>query len=224
MVILNNILSLSLIPLAKTFYFFNIWKIKEDYSVVFIKNKNISSISYSPLLIRMLILAEDRKYLSHCGIDILAIIRAIYFTIMGKTQGASTITQQYVRVLLNAYELSVRRKLKEIMIALLIYNKIDKKEVAQKYLSIAYFGYSMIGVENAAKFLKISLNNMTEFQAAMIVARLKYPQKASNNKTIKSVQRKRTIYIATLYKNYYYKNTIPWYGKHLNNDRVFDAV
>src|SRR5574341_849643 len=131
----------------------------------------------SPIFSEFLIVAEDRRFFRHSGIDIFAIIRAIYrFLFYRELSGASTIQQQLVRTIQRRYEKSFRRKLREMMLATIVSEVIERHEIPNLYLYIAYLGWRMNGLEQACRRLDIDIALPTPQQAAAIVARLKYPE------------------------------------------------
>ena len=74
-------------------------------------------------------------------------IRALSVRIRhGTIQGASTIEQQFVRVMSGRYERSVARKLREQALAIAISRRREKKQVAAAYLSVAFYGSARRGV------------------------------------------------------------------------------
>ena len=134
-----------------------------------------SSIDFNELVIA-LVVAEDRRFFRHFGVDYYGIARAIFaYTTKRQVQGASTITQQLVRVIVNDYRFSFQRKLKEICIAVEIDRILDKESQARLYLLLGYYGWRMNGLTAAMTRLCISFPCSTE-QAAQIIARLKYPE------------------------------------------------
>ncbi|WP_185279267.1 biosynthetic peptidoglycan transglycosylase, partial [Elizabethkingia anophelis] len=108
-----------------------------------------STLSNLDKLVDFLIIGEDRRYYQHKGFDVIAIIRAIRNRIFyNKKEGASTIEQQLVRVLTNQYCRTLKRKIKEIILATKLKKMLSKKEIALLYLRLAYFGTDKIGLEN----------------------------------------------------------------------------
>lgn len=196
---LNKIISKFLLSLARYCYRNNYLNLKSYYFIALEKHFNIKKVNYPRILIDVLILAEDRKFFSHIGIDIFAIIRAIYFNIVGKQQGASTIPQQYIRVLTSYYQWSIKRKITEIFLALLLNDIFSKKDIANNYLNIAYFGHNMYGIDKAMSKMKISVNNITIEQAASLIARLKYPQPETENDYKNVLIKKRTMHLTKIY-------------------------
>ena len=125
-----------------------------------------------------LILAEDRRYGKHPGVDIKALCRAIwknYFCLNSK-QGASTIAMQLVRTLTGRYEKTWWRKISEIWLAILLSKYIPKNRLPLLYLWCAYYGWRMNNFKEACSYLKIHPNSTNASDDAKLIARLKYPQ------------------------------------------------
>jgi penicillin-binding protein 1A len=101
------------------------------------------------------IAAEDKDFYSHGGVDLFAIIRAAWANFTGGQieQGASTITQQYARNVFPEVgtEVSIERKIKEILYALKLEQALPKNEILRRYLNTVYFGNGAYGVEAAAQ-------------------------------------------------------------------------
>lgn len=97
--------------------------------------------------------AEDSNFFKHRGVDYIAIGRAVLKDILsgGFAQGASTITQQTVKTLFLTPEKSIRRKLKEIILAYRIEKKLTKEEILFLYLNQIYLGDGAYGVEAASQ-------------------------------------------------------------------------
>ncbi|VEG29140.1 Penicillin-binding protein 1A [Actinomyces howellii] len=114
-----------------------------------------------------IIAVEDQRFYQHKGVDPAGIVRAVVSNAnSGDTQGASTLTQQYVRnVLIEAGLRSddpaaiaaakaptVARKLREIKYALTLEQKYSKQQILEGYLNIAAFGPSTYGVEASSRY------------------------------------------------------------------------
>lgn len=129
------------------------------------------------VLTKMLVLAEDRRFYSHSGVDALAVAAIAWrFVRTRRISGASTIEQQLVRTLTGRKERTLHRKLCEMLLAYGLSYQRDKSELAAMYLAVAYFGWRMNGVEDACRRLNIELDKITAHQAASLIARLKYPE------------------------------------------------
>ncbi|MEO6470591.1 MAG: transglycosylase domain-containing protein [Aeromicrobium sp.] len=96
--------------------------------------------------------AEDRTFYTNRGIDFKGIVRAARNNATsGSTQGASTITQQYVKVLYLTQERTIKRKIKEAVLSIKIHNQLSKSEILEGYLNTIYFGNGAYGVEVASQ-------------------------------------------------------------------------
>ncbi len=99
-----------------------------------------------------MIAAEDRTFYTNEGIDPRGIVRAAFSNATSDTtQGASTITQQYVKVLYLSQEQTYTRKAKEAILSLKIQNQMAKDEILEGYLNTIYFGRGSYGVQAAAQ-------------------------------------------------------------------------
>lgn len=126
---------------------------------------------------QFLVSGEDHRHATHLGFDPIGIGRAIWRRLIyGFHEGASTIEQQIVRVITGRYERTIRRKLKEILLAVLVARSFPKGVLPAVYLTIGYYGWRMNGYMQACRRLGLSPQCLTLDQAAELVARLKYPQ------------------------------------------------
>ncbi len=95
--------------------------------------------------------AENRTFWSDSGIDYKGIVRAAFNNASGNaTQGASTITQQYIKILYLTQERSYTRKLKEAILSLKLGRTTTKQEILEGYLNTIYFGRGAYGIQAAA--------------------------------------------------------------------------
>ncbi len=131
----------------------------------------------SPRLADALVQAEDHRFRRHCGVDLRAVLRAIYKTVCcGQRQGASTIEQQLVRVSSGRFETTLRRKVREIALAVALGGYFTKDTLLTLYLVRGYYGYGMTGLHEACVALGIDAASLSFGEAASLVARLKYPE------------------------------------------------
>lgn len=120
---------------------------------------------------------EDHRHARHSGFDPIAIGRAVWRRLIRESrEGASTIEQQIVRVVTGRYERTLRRKVREIFLAILVAHSFPKETLPAVYLVIAYYGWHMNGYSQACQRLGLSSHCLTLDEAAGLVARLKYPQ------------------------------------------------
>ncbi len=111
-----------------------------------------------PLALRQATIAtEDSRFYEHPGVDLIGIVRALWINFRGgeTLAGGSTITQQVARNLLleagERYETSLRRKLREAMLAWQLSRKLSKDDVLALYLNQMNYGGMAYGVEAAAQ-------------------------------------------------------------------------
>jgi len=128
-------------------------------------------------IILAVVCAEDRRYFSHSGVSYLSIIRAIY----KKHGGASTINMQLVRLVTGRYELSLTRKLREMLISTVIDFKFSKIEIIRAYLFFSYYGYGMKGLDGVMDNFfpeKIS-GDLSLYDCCLIASLIKRPSPSS---------------------------------------------
>jgi membrane peptidoglycan carboxypeptidase len=96
--------------------------------------------------------AENRSFWTDKGIDPKGIVRAAFSNAKGgaTTQGASTITQQYVKILYLNQERTYTRKVKEAFLSLKLQRTLSKQEILEGYLNTIYFGRGAYGIQAAA--------------------------------------------------------------------------
>jgi len=106
-----------------------------------------------PHVVQAFVAAEDANFFRHRGIDYLGIARATLKNIVrGRfAQGGSTITQQTVKSLFLTPEKSLRRKIKEMVLAKRVEEKLSKEEILYLYLNQIYLGEGAYGVEAASR-------------------------------------------------------------------------
>lgn len=164
-------------PLLRLSLRFLSYDMRQQFQTLYYCVVNADHQYLSSQFINMLILAEDKRFLSHLGFDPIAVIRAIYLLFFKrKLQGASTIEQQFVRTITRRYEITLSRKVREILLASILSASFPKNQIASAYLSVAYFGWQMNGIEQVCNKLSINPASVTPKQAANIIARLKYPE------------------------------------------------
>jgi membrane peptidoglycan carboxypeptidase len=136
------------------------------------------SLDKVPMGVRQAFLAaEDRDFYDHYGVSVRGLARALWSNVVSDSgQGASTITQQYVR---NAYltqERTVSRKAKEAALALKVEHRFSKDEIFERYLNTIYFGRAAYGIEAASQaFFGTSVDRLSAYQGAVLAAMVKDP-------------------------------------------------
>ena len=132
-------------------------------------------------VINAFIAAEDKNFYSHHGVDPISILRAA-ITDLGRLRanrrpvGASTITQQVAKNMLLSNEISIRRKIKEILLATRIEAALPKDRILELYLNEIYLGSGAYGVAAAAlTYFDKSLDELTLGETAFLAGLPKAP-------------------------------------------------
>ncbi|MGZ3873552.1 MAG: transglycosylase domain-containing protein, partial [Mucilaginibacter sp.] len=165
--------------------------------------QNRSSVNYSqlsPNVVNALVATEDTRFYEHSGIDFQRLPSIVFFTVIGKKQGASTITQQLAKNLFSgeiARNPFVRftQKLKEWIISIQLERRYTKQEIVTMYLNTVDFGaYNTFGIKSAARtYFGVTPDKLSPDQAAMLVGMLKgtgvyspirHPDRALNRRNL----------------------------------------
>ena len=145
--------------------------------------QNRSNVQYqdiNPILFNTLIATEDTRFNDHSGIDFRRTFTILFYNLIGKKQGASTITQQLALNLFSkegrqkSFIKRLPQKLKELIVAVRLERNYTKEEIITMYLNIVDFGNNSFGIKAATKtYFNTSPKNITPSQAALLVGILK---------------------------------------------------
>lgn len=168
----------------------------------------------SPSMQDAIISIEDRRFYEHKGIDPNGMARAAINNLSdSSTQGASTITQQYVKNTLleaglqegnqdkidEATEQTISRKLREARLALTLEQRMSKDDILMGYLNIAPFGTNVYGVEAAAQmYFSKSASELTVAEAALMAGIVKSPIQYDPFQNPEAAQSRRDIVLAAM--------------------------
>lgn len=122
-------------------------------------------------VVQAFVAAEDEGFFEHKGIDYLGIVRAMINNLRhGRVvQGGSTITQQVAKALLLTPEKSIRRKVREAVLAVRMEENLTKEEILNLYLNQIYLGHGAYGIEAAAKvYFGVGADKLTLAQSALL--------------------------------------------------------
>ena len=151
-----------------------------------------------PKLMRDSLLAvEDSRFYDHHGIDPIGVLRAVVANVTGgRTQGASTITQQVARTFFLTREKTLTRKLKEAMLSLKIEHELSKDQILTLYMNQIYLGARSYGFAEAAQtYYGKPLSALSAAECAMLAG---LPQNPSNVNPIKNPSRARARQLVAL--------------------------
>ncbi len=136
----------------------------------------------APALIQATIAIEDQNFYGHNGFDIKAILRAAMKNQQtgASSQGASTITQQLVKLRLLTREKTLVRKIKEIILAVLVEGNFTKEQILEMYLNEVNYGGAVYGIEQAAvTFFGKNAKNLTISESAFLAGLPQAPSRYS---------------------------------------------
>ena len=136
------------------------------------------------IYIDAVISAEDKRFESHCGVDFIAISRAVVNDIkaMSFVEGGSTITQQIAKNQYYTQEKKLERKFAEIFTAIELEQYCSKQEIFELYVNTIYFGNGYYGIFDAAKgyFGKLP-SELSDYEAVMLAGLPNAPSAYSLN-------------------------------------------
>ena len=161
---------------------------KTVIATLFDQDRQVIPLAQVPVTVReALIATEDRRFYKHHGVDLRGLIRGALKTSNGDTQGASTLTEQYVKQV-RYYEASTQaerdaaidqnidRKILDAQCAIKLEKQNSKDQILSKYLNIAFFGQNSYGIETAAQtYFGVDASKLTVPQGAMLVGLVKAP-------------------------------------------------
>jgi membrane peptidoglycan carboxypeptidase len=168
----------------------------------------------SPLMQRAVIDTEDKRFYEHGGVDPTGILRAaVKNATTSGLQGASTLTQQYVKNVLIEDALAkndqaavnaarndtISRKLREAKLAIALEQKYTKDEILGRYLNIAQFGINVWGVEAACEYyFGHSAKEMTPAEAATLAGVTNGPSIYDPERSTAESQKRRNIVLGLM--------------------------
>jgi penicillin-binding protein 1A len=155
--------------------------------------------------INALVATEDKDFFSHWGVHTERVFKAAIKNIfMGRREGASTITQQLARNLFLTPERSMKRKLREAKVAVMLEETYTKKEILQMYANTVYFGRGAYGIETAAQlyFSKDPLE-LELHECAFLAGLLKGPEEYNGRRDKEKAKRRRNTVLLLMLENGY---------------------
>lgn len=155
-------------------------------------------------LIQAFLVTEDRTFFAHPGISFRGILRSFIVNLIKgrRVQGASTITQQLVRLKFLSAKKTFSRKIKEQLYAILVEREWSKEQILEAYLNNVYFGYGIYGVQAAAqRFWGIDISDVSLDQAAVLASVMKSPRVYSPIHAPGEVQQRRNLILKMMYES-----------------------
>ncbi len=151
--------------------------------------------------------AEDKNFFSHPGIDAKGILRAIIKNVKNISQnkrleGASTITQQVAKNFLLTNEVSMKRKIKEAILAFRIERAYTKERILELYLNQIYLGQGTYGIAAASlEYFDKSIKELSYSESALLAALPKAPSKYNPYRYPEVAKFRRNLVLENLEEN-----------------------
>lgn len=185
-------------------------KLYDDQNEIFYQSINnyngqyVSLENVSPYFLKAIVSIEDKRFYQHHGFDYVGISRAIKTNVIKRknSQGASTITQQYARLLYLTNEKTWSRKVKEAFFTLQLETHLSKDKILEGYVNNVYFGHGIYGIENAAQyFYKKKASELTLNEASMLAGVVNGPQYYSPLLHEKKAKQRQDLVLNAMYEN-----------------------
>ncbi len=155
-------------------------------------------------LINAFIAIEDKRFYDHIGFDYITTTKAVFKYIFSKggSPGGSTITQQLIKNLTGNDEISIKRKLTEILMAVKLEKIMSKNEILELYLNSIYLSQGTYGVSAAAKlYFNKEVSELTLIESAAIAAITQAPTKWDPILNPENNAYRRNIILKEMYKS-----------------------
>jgi penicillin-binding protein 1A len=132
----------------------------------------------------MVVASEDERFYEHNGVDFRGVIRAVVIDVidtiksgqLSSAQGASTITMQLVRNVIDEREILLKRKIKEAILATRFEKSYEKDEILYYYLNEIYIGPEIYGMEAGSEYyFNKDVSELSMSEAALLVALIRNP-------------------------------------------------
>ena len=142
--------------------------------------------SISPYVITGTIATEDERFFAHNGVDLFGIARAFFANMGGsRLEGASTITQQFIRntyLIDEANNITLKRKVREAALALDLESRYSKDQILLMYLNTINYGDGCYGIESASQhYFQKHASELTATEAATLIG---IPQSPTYNNPV----------------------------------------
>ena len=186
---------------ANSFYFYD----HENNLFMGSNNEWIKLDQISEDLIDATISIEDKNFYKHQGFDYLRILKAMMINIRSssKSQGASTITQQYAKNLFLDFSKTWKRKLEEAWLTVRLESHYSKDDILEGYLNSINYG-GVFGIENASKYyFHKSAKDLSLAEATILAGIPKYPSLYSPLASKKDSKKRQEVVLSSMVKNGY---------------------
>lgn len=153
------------------------------------------------VLVLSILAAEDADFYRHKGMDYPGILRAVILEPLSgrRPQGASTITQQVVKTLLLSPERSIKRKIRELILARRLEQEFTKDEIIHFYLNHINFGHGRYGVQEAAQYyFSKDVDHLSLAESSLIAGLPQAPTRLSPRRHPEAARRRQLFVLSQL--------------------------
>ena len=150
------------------------------------------------------IAAEDLRFYRHHGVDLYRMLGALWQDIksLSYAQGASTITQQLIKLTHLSNTKTLSRKAQEIWLALRLERVMDKRSILEAYLNTVYFGHGAYGLQAAAEvYFDKDASGLTLAEGALLAGVIKSPSNYAPHLNPQKALARRDSILGTMAKN-----------------------
>lgn len=160
----------------------------------------------SPNMIEALVAIEDARFFQHHGFDTPRIISSVIENLKAKSykEGASTITQQLVKLSYLTHEKTIERKLREVFLSIELENRLTKEEIIEAYLNRVLFGGRVYGVEKASQYyFHKSAKDLNYEEASLLAGILQSPNRYNPYTNPEDTKARQILVLEAMYSNGY---------------------
>ncbi len=161
-----------------------------------IEKVETEGVGFDPQFLQLVLVLEDKRFMNHIGVDMLAAMRAAGNLLAGRARGgASTIDMQLARTITGYRARTVARKLYESALAITVRRRAKPEGILNTYLTLAHFGTGIIGADAAANGLfDRPISRLSNEEFAEIAAMLVYPMPRELRSDWRRRLRQRAVY------------------------------
>ncbi|RST10369.1 penicillin-binding protein [Streptomyces sp. WAC05374] len=167
----------------------------------------------SPYMQKAIVAIEDSRFYQHGAIDLKGVLRALNRNAQsgGVAQGASTLTQQYVKNVFveeagddpdkvaQATQQTLGRKIQELKYAIQVEEELGKKKILENYLNITFFGQQAYGIEAASqRYFSKPAKNLNVEEAAMLAGIVQSPSRYDPVNDVEEATKRRNVVLTRM--------------------------
>lgn len=171
-----------------------------------IQGESVPVAQLPPYVGNAFIAIEDRRFRSHFGIDPIGLARAAFVdAVHGEyVQGGSTLTQQLAKNLFLTPDRTVRRKIEEAILAVLLETRYSKDQILSFYLNRVYFGAGVYGIEAASeRYFNKPAQQLTLPEAAVLAGIVKAPSRYNPQTSAHAALARSSIVLAAMEESHF---------------------